>query len=329
MIAASLENDSRSVDFINHFLREDSSSKQAFINFLKKSGYWSDVLGTEQKDDNSEGYAEEKFGDYLVPENISLASIESRLSKSKNLFSSETDEINSCMSILFAGLIPIFLKSVEYEQWLKCRTADTVVEKPFVTTEGKGKTTPNETREMRLQNLLSNHGDYCLHKLLVAFTSTDTKELSQILAHEEWFNAFAQQVEDLPICVSLATARQDRRGFPLIYVNKEFERITQFQRSDIVGQNCRFLQSTKSEPQQIQRMVDALANARPVKIVLTNKRKDGSEFQNLLAMKPVFDGAGSYTYVVGVQIDVSDPRATKEQVQLVSDLLALLPNTLS
>jgi hypothetical protein len=85
-----------------------------------------------------------------------------------------------------------------------------------------------------------------------------------------------------------------------------------------VGHNCKFLQSATSEDSQIQKMTEALKSAKPVKVALTNTRKDGSQFMNLLAMKPVFDSNGVYSYVIGVQYDIRQ----------VSDLLSILPNVL-
>ncbi len=54
----------------------------------------------------------------------------------------------------------------------------------------------------------------------------------------------------------------------------------------------------------------------------------GSEFFNLLAMKPVLDSQGRYAYVIGVQYDISQRTATKRDLKRVDDLLSLLPSIL-
>jgi len=43
-------------------------------------------------------------------------------------------------------------------------------------------------------------------------------------------------------------------------------------------------------------------------------------------MKPVFDSDGVYSYVIGVQCDVSDPTVSHRTTLMVEDLLSILPN---
>ena len=41
-------------------------------------------------------------------------------------------------------------------------------------------------------------------------------------------------------------------------------------------------------------------------VKITNYRKNGEKFQNLLTMRPVLDGDGLYRYVIGVQFELMD-----------------------
>ena len=52
------------------------------------------------------------------------------------------------------------------------------------------------------------------------------------------------------------------------------------------------------------------------------------EFFNLLSMKPVFNSDGEYCYVLGVQYEYSHSSKHAEYMQLVDDLLSILPNIL-
>lgn len=49
---------------------------------------------------------------------------------------------------------------------------------------------------------------------------------------------------------------------------------------------------------------DKLSKGQDCHVKLTNYRKNGEKFQNLLSMKPVFDADGIYRYVIGVQFEV-------------------------
>jgi hypothetical protein len=64
-------------------------------------------------------------------------------------------------------------------------------------------------------------------------------------------------------------------------------------------QNCRFLQrgrepGDRAEEESIARLTEALREAKPLKVAITNWRKDGTAFRNLLAIKPIMDQNGDY-----------------------------------
>ena len=62
-----------------------------------------------------------------------------------------------------------------------------------------------------------------------------------------------------------------------------------------VAVSNRFLQNGPSvEPEQVEALRNALSSAMPVKVALTNYRRDGTPFKNLLPMKPIFDSEGNY-----------------------------------
>lgn len=159
-----------------------------------------------------------------------------------------------------------------------------------------------------------------------ALSSVDQLEIERLIRAGSVLSSILIAVERLPVCVSIATARRDRPGFPLIYVNSAFEKVTGYSRNEIVGQNCRFLQAGKAEPEVIERLSYALKHAQPVRAAVTNFRKDGMPFKNLLAMKPIFDEHGEYAYVVGVQFDVTQQDATPAKFAFAEEVLRMLPN---
>jgi PAS domain S-box-containing protein len=157
--------------------------------------------------------------------------------------------------------------------------------------------------------------------------------LDKLLIGTSWLNGLLTSVENLPVCVSLAAANREMSGFPLIYVNAAFETTTGYNRSEIIGQNCRFLQVGKktghvAEPESIKRMTVALREGKPVKVAITNFRKDGSAFRNLLAMKPIFDSDGEYAFVLGIQFDIGVVDASAKKMKIIDDLFRVLPNTI-
>ena len=92
---------------------------------------------------------------------------------------------------------------------------------------------------------------------------------------------------------------------PTIFANPAFTRITGYERQDVVGRNCRFLQGPDTDPAEVEEIRQAVLARRPYKGTLRNYRKDGTPFWNELTINPVFDEAGRLINFVGLQSDVT------------------------
>lgn len=117
-------------------------------------------------------------------------------------------------------------------------------------------------------------------------------------------------------------------GYPLIYVNPAFERITGYCADDMIGQSCRILQGPDTSESAIASIREGLENMREVHTSLLNYRKDGSCFWNDLYIAPVRDDDDEVTHFIGIQTDISD-RIRQEEVltfQASHDSLTGLPN---
>ncbi|KAJ1402317.1 hypothetical protein B484DRAFT_338717 [Ochromonadaceae sp. CCMP2298] len=108
-------------------------------------------------------------------------------------------------------------------------------------------------------------------------------------------------VEDLPLSVSLSAACPPYEGrFPIVYVNKAFARSFGYFRAETLGKKCDFLHTSQSMKSEVDKINKALRCARPARVALTQARKDGLEFNTVMAMKPVFDRRGVYCFVISV-----------------------------
>lgn len=88
---------------------------------------------------------------------------------------------------------------------------------------------------------------------------------------------------------------------PIVYVNDAFERVTGYDRSAVLGRNCRFLQGPRTDPDQVKAIREALDQAREVTVDILNYRADGEPFQNRLLIAPVHCEDGTLTHFLGVQ----------------------------
>lgn len=103
--------------------------------------------------------------------------------------------------------------------------------------------------------------------------------------------------------ITIADARQP--GFPLIYVNKGFERLTGYTCAEVLGKNYRVLQGIDTEQPELAVIRAAVAREESCVVTLRNYRKDGSMFWNELSISPVHDADGKLTRYIGIQKDVT------------------------
>jgi diguanylate cyclase (GGDEF)-like protein/PAS domain S-box-containing protein len=112
------------------------------------------------------------------------------------------------------------------------------------------------------------------------------------------------------------------------YVNPAFKRITGYEPSEVIGQDCRLLQRDDREQEGVASIRQALAANREVSAVLRNYRKDGALFWNQLFIAPVPNPDGETTHHIGVINDITDLMRYQEQLEYQAnyDSLTRLPN---
>lgn len=94
---------------------------------------------------------------------------------------------------------------------------------------------------------------------------------------------------------------------PIIFVNDAFGRLTGYSREETLGRNCRFLQGSGTNTEDVNRIRNAISRRVPVELDLLNYRKDGSTFWNRLLISPVFDD-GELTFFFASQFDITPER---------------------
>ncbi|MGR2737443.1 EAL domain-containing protein [Billgrantia sp. Q4P2] len=133
------------------------------------------------------------------------------------------------------------------------------------------------------------------------------KDMTERHRRETELRILQRSVEASINGIVIADARQP--DTPIIYVNEAFERITGYQRDEVLGQNCRFLQGNETDAEALAQLRQAIAGLREINVTLCNYRKDGTPFWNNLYLAPVRDGKGVVTHFVGIQHDISERKS--------------------
>jgi len=92
---------------------------------------------------------------------------------------------------------------------------------------------------------------------------------------------------------------------PVVFASDSFLRLCGYDRGEILGHNCRFLQGDDTDQAVVRELREAVMRAESVTCRLVNYKKNGEAFWNLLTLCPVKNGAGRVIKIVGVQIDVT------------------------
>jgi len=108
---------------------------------------------------------------------------------------------------------------------------------------------------------------------------------------------------------------------PIVFANNAFLRLTGYQREEVIGRNCRFLQGPETDPRDIARLRDAIGRRAQIEMEIINHRKDGSRFHNRVLISPVFDEEGHLSYFFASQFDVTLERDRLVRLQQDHDKL--------
>jgi PAS domain S-box-containing protein len=110
-------------------------------------------------------------------------------------------------------------------------------------------------------------------------------------------------------CDGLVITDARQRSNPIIHVSKSFLALTGYSRQEVLGQSCSILQGTKTAPNVIQKMREAIRSGGRFRGDVLNYRKDGAPFWNYLRIEPIRESSGTLTHFVGIQTDITERKS--------------------
>ncbi len=129
------------------------------------------------------------------------------------------------------------------------------------------------------------------------------------LAADERLMRLATAVEQAAEAIVI-TDREAR----ILYVNPAFERVSGYDRAELIGSNPRLLQSGRQSRDFYNTMWAKLRAGETWRGSFLNRRKDGTVYEEDAVISPIRDSAGVVVSFVGVQRDVSRERALEREL---------------
>ncbi|MGJ7582704.1 PAS domain-containing protein [Variovorax sp. RHLX14] len=108
---------------------------------------------------------------------------------------------------------------------------------------------------------------------------------------------------------------------PIVFVNDSFCRLSGYERAEILGRNCRFLQGPDTDPEALRLIREAVREKRSVQVDLRNYRKNGEPFWNRLLLGPVNGADGEPAYFFASQVDVTLERERMTGLEIANAAL--------
>ena len=122
----------------------------------------------------------------------------------------------------------------------------------------------------------------------------------------EEVRSFLEKIEQLPAPFFKRLIEASNTGIiiadaslpdiPIAYVNPAFETMTGYQRHEVIGRNCRFLQRSDRDQPGLELIRHSLDTGEICTTVLRNYRKDGSLFWCRIHLFPVRENGSAPTH---------------------------------
>lgn len=94
---------------------------------------------------------------------------------------------------------------------------------------------------------------------------------------------------------------------PIVFASDDFLKLTGYDRSEVLGRNCRFLQGDKTSKAKIAMIRNGLAKDEDVSVTFINYKKDGTSFWNKLFIAALRDAQNNIVNYIGVTVIVASP----------------------
>lgn len=142
---------------------------------------------------------------------------------------------------------------------------------------------------------------------LPACVVASTQQANSIIAKADYKLMAAIQAAQRSFCITDPSLPDN----PIVFVSQGFLELTGYNRDQVVGRNCRFLQGPNTDPHQVEIIKNGILEGKDTYVTLLNYKADGTEFINQVFTAALRDESGKIVNFVGVQVEIKKQDADR------------------
>ena len=215
------------------------------------------------------------------------------------------------------------------------------------------------------QNITTSEGYRAQELLLAAAAYYDEDCMLRILTTTTWYKQIPIAIEFSPLGIiicdinnstssttattntttsttgagNITTTSNISLSYPIIYSNTTTNKITGYTKEFLLNKPLNTLYGSNTEPEQIQRIEQAISKQHEIKIAITNYRKNNESFLNMTIIRPIYANTTTnsttnttssssnsrLSYLLVVFYDLSSSTSNIHELKQIDSIMALLP----
>ena len=144
------------------------------------------------------------------------------------------------------------------------------------------------------------------------------RDITEKLKAEENLRKLSKAVEQNPAAIIIT----DKHGYTE-YVNPKFIEVTGYTSEEMIGNTPAILKSGSKSPEEYAELWSTILAGNEWKGEFTNKKKDGTFFQEYAIISPIKNSEGEITHFVGVKEDITAKKEAEEKLRRSETLASL------
>ena len=132
----------------------------------------------------------------------------------------------------------------------------------------------------------------------------DITERKEYLEQLKLYKSVIENANDIVLITEAEPINEP--GPDIVYVNKAFEKLTNYTSEEVVGKSPRFLQGKETDRKTLDNYRKALEAKKPFTCQLLNYSKDGKKYYQDINTVPVKDENGVVKYFASIQRDITE-----------------------